>query len=318
MAERSEETKMKILFMGTPDIAAVSLKALIAEGFDVVGAVTQPDKPRGRKQVLTPPETKTAALAAGIPVFQPERLKNGELKDVLETLKPDLIAVVAYGKILPEYVLSFPKYGCVNMHGSLLPKYRGAAPIQWAVINGDEVTGVTTMKMDKGMDTGDMLLSKSIEIGRYETGGELFERIAKLGAETLIETIRNIEKITPIPQNEAEATHAPMLKKEMAEIDWSMPAPKVLKFIYGMNPWPCAYTHYNGEVIKIFTCDSSDDEPKAEPGEVLGFEKGKGLAVKCGSGVIYIREMQAAGSKRMPAEDYLRGHKIDAGDLFTP
>ena len=146
---------MKILFMGTPDIAAVSLKALIAEGFDVVGAVTQPDKPRGRKQVLTPPETKTAALAAGIPVFQPERLKNGELKDVLETLKPDLIAVVAYGKILPEYVLSFPKYGCVNMHGSLLPKYRGAAPIQWAVINGDEVTGVTTMKMDKGMDTGE-------------------------------------------------------------------------------------------------------------------------------------------------------------------
>lgn len=307
---------MKILFMGTPDIAAVSLKKLIAEGFDVVGVVTQPDKPRGRKQVLTPPETKLAAVEAGIPVFQPEKLKNGELSEVLKELNPDLIAVVAYGKMLPEYILNFPEYGCINMHASLLPAYRGAAPIQQAVINGDKVTGVTTMKMDLGMDTGDILLSRAIEIGIHETSGELFDRIALLGADVLAETIKNIDKITPKPQDDEKATYAPMLKKEMANIDWSMSAYRVMKLIYGMNPWPCAYTQYNGDVIKIFSAEKSDDEPNVKPGEIIGFEKNKGLKIKCGTGCVYIREIQIPGSRRMSAEDYLRGHEMKNGTVL--
>lgn len=307
---------MRILFMGTPDIAAEALKMLIKEKFDVVGVVTQPDKPRGRKQVLTPPETKTAALEYGIPVFQPEKLKNGELEPVLNELKPDLIAVVAYGKILPEYVLDFPKYGCINMHGSLLPKYRGAAPIQWAVINGEKTTGVTTMKMDKGLDTGDMLISRSIDIDRYETSGELFERIAALGAETLAETINNIDKISPVHQNDAEATYAPIIKKEMAEINWSMPSDKISKLICGMNPWPVAYTHYNGETLKIFRAEFSDEKTEGADGEIICADKNKGLKVKCGKGCIFIHELQFSGSKRMMIGDYLRGHSFENGAVL--
>lgn len=315
-AERKCLQIMKILFMGTPDIAAISMKKLISDGFDVVGVVTQPDKPRGRKQILTPPETKTAAIEANIPVFQPEKLKNGELLPILEELSPDLIAVVAYGKMLPDYILDFPKYGCVNMHASLLPRYRGASPIQQAVINGDKITGVTTMKMDSGMDTGDILLSKTIEVGLHETSGELFERIALLGGEVLSETVKNIDSITPLPQDEEKATYAPVLKKEMAEIDWTKSAYAVMKHIFGMNPWPCAYTYYDGGVIKIFTAEESADEPNAEPGEILGFEKQKGLKVKCGTGCVYIGELQAPGSRRMTAEEYLRGHGMEKGTVL--
>lgn len=303
--------------MGTPDIAAVSLREMIKENMEIVGVVTQPDKPRGRKQILTPPETKEAAMEAGIPVFQPEKLKNGELMPILEELKPELIAVVAYGKILPTEVLDYPKYGCVNMHGSLLPEYRGAAPIQWAVINGEKITGVTTQRMAEGVDTGDILLSESIEIGEYETSGELFDRMAVLGAKVLIETVKNIENITPVPQNHEKATHAPMISKEMAQIDWSKSAAAVSKLICGMNPWPVAYTHFNGEVMKIYKAKISEDDTSGENGEILGFVKGKGLKVKCGEGCIFIEEIQFAGSKRMAVEDYLRGHSLDEGNILN-
>ncbi len=307
---------MRVLFMGTPDIAAVSLKKLIDDGFLVVGAVTQPDKPKGRGHKFTPPEVKVLAMEHNIPVFQPESLKNGELMEVLSELKPDVIAVVAYGKILPEYVLDFPKYGCINMHASLLPKYRGAAPIQWSVINGEKTTGVTTMLMDKGLDTGDMLLCESTEIGLYETSEELFDRIAQIGAKVLSKTLSDIDNITPIPQNHEEHTYAPMITKEMGNILWQEPMEKISKLIAGMNSWPLAYTYYKGQMMKIISARLGNADKRGTPGEIIGYEKGKGLEVVCGSGSIYITQIQFAGGKRLMVDDYLRGHDIEIGEIL--
>lgn len=303
----------KILFMGTPDIAARSLEYLVRQGYNVVCAVTQPDKPKGRGHKLMPTEVKKEAIKYNIDVYQPESLKNGELSPVLEEYSPDLIAVVAYGKILPEYVLNFPKYGCINMHASLLPKYRGAAPIQWSVINGEEYTGVTTMKMDKGLDTGDMLLSSRIEIGEYETSEELFERISELGAAVLAETIENIENITPKPQNHDEHTYAPMISKEMGKIDWNNDKKTISKLICGMNSWPLAYTEYKGETVKIITAKKSETVENGENGEIIRHEKGKGLLVKCDDGGIWLEIIQFAGGKKMHIDDYLLGHTIEIG-----
>ena len=213
---------MRILFMGTPDFAAASLKAMTDAGLDVVGVVSQPDRPKGRGHKLVPTDVKAAALEAGIEnIYQPEKLRNGELQPVLDKLKPELIVVVAYGKILPDYIIDYPKYGCINVHASLLPKYRGAGPIQWAIINGEKVTGVTTMKMDSGLDTGDMLLKAETEIGEYETAEELFERLAVIGGDLLLKTIDGLEKgsITPTPQNDKEHTYAPMISRETGVID---------------------------------------------------------------------------------------------------
>lgn len=307
---------MRILFMGTPDIAAVSLKALCDRGCEVVGAVTQPDKPRGRGHKTVPTEVKVCAAEYGIPVFQPESLKGGELQPILDELHPDLILVVAYGKILPPYVLDYPKYGCINMHASLLPKYRGAAPIQWSVINGDEITGVTTMKMDRGMDTGDMLLSRKIQIGQYETSEELFERIALLGAEVLCETVERLGELRAVPQNEAEATYAPMITKEMGRIDWNKDAEAVSKHICGMYSWPVAYTTYKGEIMKVIAAKISKEEQPGECGEILAYEKGRGLKVKCRSGAVYLEVIQFAGTKKMKTDDYMLGHSLDIGAIL--
>ncbi|MCR4719658.1 MAG: methionyl-tRNA formyltransferase [Firmicutes bacterium] len=307
---------MKILFMGTPDIAAKCLNTLIEKKMNVVGAVSQPDKPKGRGHKLAPTDVKIAASEANIPVFQPERIKSGELLPILEELKPDIIAVVAYGKILPKYVLDYPKYGCVNMHASLLPKLRGAAPVQWAVINGDSETGVTTMLMDEGLDTGDILLSQKLEIGEYETAEELFSRIADTGGKLLAETILDIENITPKKQAQEGATYAPMLTKEMGHINWLQSTDKISKFICGMNSWPLAYSLYKGEVVKIIRAQKGEAE-KGENGQILGFEKGKGIKVKTSDGSIYIKELQFAGSKRMSADDYLRGHSIEIGTILN-
>lgn len=306
---------MRILFMGTPDIAAKCLKTLLDSNLTVVGAVSQPDKPKGRGHKMQPTDVKITASEAMIPVFQPEKIKSGELMPILEELKPDLIAVVAYGKILPKYVLDYPKYGCVNMHASLLPKLRGAAPIQWAVINGDKETGVTTMLMDEGMDTGDILLSKSLEIGEYETSEELFLRIGEIGGELLKETILNITTITPERQKEDGATYAPMLTKEMGHINWSEPTDKISKLICGMNSWPLAYSFYKDEVIKIISAIKGESA-NGENGEILGFEKGKGIRVKTSDGSIYITELQFSGGKKMSADDYLRGHNIEIGTVL--
>ena len=306
---------MRILFMGTPDIAATCLEALVKRGLSVVGAVSQPDRPKGRGHKLMPTDVKVKAEEYGIPVYQPERLKEGQLQPILDELKPDIIAVVAYGKILPKYILDFPKYGCVNMHVSLLPKLRGAAPIQWAVLNGDKTTGVTTQLMDEGLDTGDILLQKEFEIGEYETSEELFDRMATEGGEILVETIKNIENITPVPQNHEEYTYAPMLSKEMAHIDWNKPTDVISKHICGMNSWPMAYSIYCSEVMKIVTARKGD-ACSGKNGEIIGYEKGKGLRVKTSDGSIYIKVAQFAGSKRMGIDEYLRGHKIEYGTVL--
>lgn len=307
---------MKILFMGTPDFAAASLQALIDEKMDVVGAVSQPDKPKGRGHKLQPTDVKVAAEAAGIKVYQPETLKGGALQPVLDELEPDLIVVAAYGKILPEYIINYPKYGCINVHASLLPKYRGAAPIQWAIINGDKVTGVTTMQMDKGLDTGDMLLKVETKIGEYETSEELFDRLAKIGGELLVKTIEGLEKgeITPEPQNHAEHTYAPMISRETGKIDWTKTSREICKLICGMNSWPLAYTLYKGEQLKI--AEAVIAEGSGRHGEILSLDKGKGLKIATGDGAIYIKTAQFAGSKRMNVEDYARGHEIEIGTIL--
>ena len=306
---------MKILFMGTPEIAAKCLKSLIDNGFSVMGAVSQPDRPKGRGHKLMPTDVKIAAEEAGIPIFQPEKIKSGELMSVLEDLKPDVIVVVAYGKILPKYVLDFPKFGCINMHASLLPKLRGAAPVQWAVINGEKETGVTTMLMDEGLDTGDMLLSEKLTIGEYETSKELFERITKIGGDLLIKTLENLDTIIPKKQPLGEESYAPMITKEMAHIDWSQSTEKISKFICGMNASPMAYSFYNGEQVKVISAEKGGSA-EGENGEILGVTKGKGLQVKTSDGSIYIKELQFSGSKQMSAEDYLRGHSIEFGTIL--
>lgn len=305
---------MRILFMGTPDFAAESLNAMIRANMNVVGVISQPDKPKGRGHKLVPTEVKVAAQEAGIDVYQPEKLKNDALMPLLEELKPDLIVVTAYGRILPEYIINYPKYGCINVHASLLPKYRGAAPIQWAIINGEKLTGVTTMKMDKGLDSGDILLKKETQIGEYETAEELFDRLALLGGELLVETINNIESITPIPQNHEEHTYAPMITKETGKIDWSKSAREISCLICGLNSWPLAYTTYKGEIVKIVTAKVTDG--KNEAGKILSLEKGKGLKVACGEGAIYIEVAQFPNSKKMNIEDYARGHEIEIGTVL--
>lgn len=306
---------MRILFMGTPDIAAECLKAMAEAGLDIVGVVSQPDRPKGRGHKLVPTEVKAAALELEIPVYQPEVIKNGELLSVLDETKPDIIAVVAYGKILPKYILDYPKYGCINMHASLLPKLRGAAPIQWAVLLGEKKTGVTTMLMNEGLDTGDMLLSEETEIGEYETSEELFGRMAVMGSRVLIKTIENIEKITPVPQKHEEHTYAPMLSKEMGRIDWSRTTEEISKHICGMNSWPMAFSDYNGDTVKIISAKKGG-ECLGENGEIVAYEKGKGLRVKTCDGSIYITCAQFAGSKRMGIDEYLRGHEIKYGTIL--
>lgn len=310
---------MRILFMGTPDFAAETLNAMVSAGLDVRAAVSQPDKPKGRGHKLMPTDVKTAAQAADIPVYQPQSLKNNELIPLLDEIKPELIVVAAYGKILPEYIINYPKYGCINVHASLLPKYRGAAPIQRAIIDGESETGVTIMQMDKGLDTGDMLMSVKTQIGRYETAGELFDRLAVMGGELLVKAVHAIESgnIKPVKQNDSEHTYAPMLSKADGKIDWTKSAYEISKLICGMNPWPVAYTEYNGEPLKI-TETYADEENDSEgmPGEIISIEKGKGLRIVTGKGTLYVKTAQFSGSKRMNVEDYARGHEIKIGTVL--
>lgn len=302
---------MRILFMGTPDFAAAVLNSMVSAGFNVVGAVSQPDKPKGRGHKMVPTDVKVAAEAANIPVYQPETLKNGELKPILDELEPDVIVVAAYGKILPPYIIEYPKYGCLNVHASLLPKYRGAAPIQRAIISGDKTTGVTIMQMDNGLDTGDMLLKTETEIGEYETAEQLFERLSVMGGELLNEAIRNIASLVPEKQNEDEATYAPKIGREDGKIDWSKSADEISKLICGMYSWPLAYTFYKGEVLKI--AEAVKYDASGEPGKIIELRKNEGLLVACGEGAICIKTAQFAGSRRMNVEDYARGHDIETG-----
>lgn len=302
---------MRIVFMGTPDFAVPSLQALIDAGHDVCAVYTQPDKPQGRKQILTAPPVKTLALEHDIPVFQPNTLKNEDEQARLRELAPEVIIVVAYGKLLPKAVLDIPPHGCINVHGSLLPRWRGAAPIQWAVIAGDEMAGVTTMQMAEGLDTGDMLLTYETKVGEKETAGELFDRLAQSGAELLIQTLVKLDEITPRPQDDAQSCYAHMLDKQMAVIDWGKSAHEIDCLIRGLNPWPIALTTLSGERLKVFAAEKAAGN--GEPGTVLEADPKKGLTVACGEGALRLTEIQLVGGKRMKATDFLRGHVIEVG-----
>lgn len=302
---------MRIVFMGTPDFAVPSLQALIDAGHDVCAVYTQPDKPQGRKQILTAPPVKTLALEHDIPVFQPNTLKNEDEQARLRELAPEVIIVVAYGKLLPKAVLDIPPHGCINVHGSLLPRWRGAAPIQWAVIAGDEMAGVTTMQMAEGLDTGDMLLTYKTKVGEKETAGELFDRLAQSGAELLTQTLVKLNDIIPRSQDDAQSCYAHMLDKQMAVIDWSKSAHEIDCLIRGLNPWPIALTTLSGERLKVFAAEKANG--RGEPGTVLEADPKKGLTVACGEGALGLTEIQLVGGKRMKATDFLRGHAIEVG-----
>lgn len=307
---------MKIVFMGTPDFAVPSLEVLAKSSHTVTGVFCQPDKPVGRKQIITPPAVKVCAQAHGLPVYQPQTLRNDTAVQLIKDLNPDLIVVAAYGKILPPQILSVPRYGCLNLHGSLLPKYRGAAPIQRAVMNGDAQTGITMMKMDEGMDTGDILRVISTPIGAEETAGEVFDRLSVLGAEHLLETITLLEqgKLIPQKQDKSQATYAPMLQKEEGHLDWNFDAQTVFDRIRGLNPWPVAYALLGEKKLKIFKARKADDIP-GKPGQLS--VKNNRLLVCCGSGTaLSLEEIQPEGSKRMSAAQFLCGNHIEDGTFL--
>ena len=303
---------MRIVFMGTPDFASASLKKLIDERFDVVGVFTQPDKPKGRGMELCASPVKELALENGLPVFQPVKMRDGTALAQIKALEPDILVVVAYGRILPDDILAVPKYGAINVHGSLLPKYRGAAPIQWAVLNGDKITGVTTMYLASEMDTGDIIYTAETEIGEYETSGELFDRLKDMGAELLVKTLRDIDAgIAPrTPQDHSKASYVTMLDKSICPIDWNKTPREVLKLIYGLQPWPVATMELEGKTVRVFAAKYTDGKTEKVPGAVVSTDKG-GLEIACAGGeTLLITELQAPGKKRMGAEDYLRGHQI--------
>lgn len=305
---------MRVIFMGTPDFAVPSLQSLLDRGDDICAVFTQPDKPKGRGHKLQPPPVKELALRHSLPVLQPDTLRDEAVQESIAELEPDAIIVVAYGKLLPPKVLSVPRLGCINVHGSLLPKYRGAAPIQWAVINGEKTAGVTTMFMAEGMDTGDMLLKSETEIGPEETAGELFDRLKLMGAKLLTETLDKLERgeLKSIPQDGTQATLAPLLKKEMSALDWNEPAQRIHDRIRGLNPWPCAAAVLDGKRIKLLA--SQVIEGEGIPGTAYNLD-GE-LAAACGRGMLRITELQADTGKRMSGKDYLLGHPLKEGARF--
>lgn len=303
---------MRIVFMGTPDFAAASLKKLVEEHFEVVGVFTQPDRPKGRGMELAFSPVKQVALAAGIPVYQPDKMRDGTALEILKELRPDFLAVVAYGRILPDDILALPKYGAVNVHGSLLPKYRGAAPIQWAVLNGDRVTGVTTMYLAHEMDSGDIIYTQETEIGETETAGELFDRLMEMGAELLVKTLQDIEAGTAprTPQDHSKASYVHMLDKSLSPIDWNRSPRAVRKWIYGLQPWPVATMELEGAVYRVFAAEYTENKTDKAPGAVVSAGKA-GIEIACADGeTLMITELQAPGKKRMRAADFLRGHAI--------
>ena len=317
---------MKIIFMGTPDFAATSLETLINSNYNIEAVVTNTDKPKGRgmKMLYTP--VKEVALSKDIPIFQPEKVRNNtEFINKIKEINPDVICVVAYGKILPKEILNIPKYGCINVHASILPKYRGAAPIQWAILNGDKETGVTTMYMDVGMDTGDMILTQKVQIGENETTGELWNRLSKIGANLLVETLKQIEQgIAPrIPQGN-DYTMAPMLEKEMSKIDWeNKTAEEIKNLVRGLNPIMGAYTYLNGKKIKFWKVEVSEnigyDENNIKilkNGTVLISDPKDGIYIKTKKGILHVLEIQGENAKKMPIQDFLRGNKINEFQIF--
>ena len=308
---------MRIIFMGTPDFAVGTLEALVNAGHEVVLAVTQPDKPQGRKQILIAPPVKQTAEKLGIPVYQPKRVREPEALALLRSYEPELIVVAAFGQILPKELLDMPQYGCINVHASLLPKYRGAAPIQWAILNGDAVTGVTIMRMDVGLDTGDMIAKAEVAITPQDTGGSLFDRLAETGAKLCVETIPSIVDGTAVytPQDEQAATKVGQISKKDGLIDFTRSAAAIECQIRGLNPWPSAYTSLAGKTLKIWSAQVSDRQTEAQPGTVVLVEKDR-FGVQTGDGVLICTEVQLEGKKRMSAADFLRGNALTTGSRF--
>ena len=303
---------MRIVFMGTPDFAAASLKKLIDKKYDIAAVFTPPDKPRDRGMKLSYSPVKELALENNIPVYQPTKLRDGTATELIKSLDPDILVVVAYGRILPDDMLEVPKYGAINVHASLLPKYRGAAPIQWAVLNGDKITGVTTMYLASEMDTGDIIYTSETEIGEFETSGELFDRLMIMGAELLDRTLRDIEAGTAprTPQDHSKASYVKMLDKSLSPIEWAKTPREVIKQIYGLQPWPVATAELDGKVFKIYSAEYTQNKTDKAPGSVVSAGK-KGIEIACLDGeTVLITELQAAGKKRMKASDYLLGHPI--------
>jgi methionyl-tRNA formyltransferase len=304
---------IRTVFMGTPEFALPTLQGLLDAGVDLRGVFTQPDRPRGRGKKLTPPPVKELAQQHGVPVFQPDRLREPAAVEQVRALAPDLIVVVAYGQILPKAVLDIPRYGCINVHASLLPRYRGAAPINKAIVDGEAVTGVTTMLMDVGLDTGDMLVKRATEIGFEETAGELHDRLALLGRETMEETLQRLcaGSLQPQPQDDAQTCYAPMMKKEDGRIDWTRDARSIHNLVRGLTPWPGAFTFWDGQMLKIGHTLPENGADGA-PGTVLA-AGADGVRIACGQGCLLVRELQLPGKKRLAAGDFLRGADLAAG-----
>lgn len=316
---KSEEITVKIVFMGTPDFSVGALEALVEAGHEIAGVVTQPDKPKGRKMELQFPPVKEAALKHNLKVYQPVRVKkNEEFYQILKEISPDVMVVVAFGQILPKEVLDLPRYGCINIHASLLPKYRGSAPIQWAVIDGEEKTGVTTMQMDEGIDTGDILETVEVVLEQKETGGSLFDKLAKVGSELIVQTLSNIEQgvIVPIKQQDSESSHAKMLDKKLGCIDFNNSAQSIERLIRGLNPWPSAYTKLGGKTLKFWDADVLEEEYPGVPGEIVKTDK-ENIYIKTGKGTLVINELQLEGKKRMDTATFLCGWKPEEGTILN-
>lgn len=323
---------MRIVFMGTPDFSVPALKALVKAGHQVIAVVTQPDKPKGRGKEVQMTPVKIQAMEYGIPVYQPAKVREASFVEVLKGLEADAYVVIAFGQILPKAVLELPKYGCINIHASLLPKYRGAAPIQWCVIDGERETGITTMMMDVGLDTGDMLEKAVIPIEEKETGGSLHDKLSMAGGDLILSTLKKLEEGTLVrtPQTDEGTCYAKMLTKSLGDIDWNQGAVSIERLIRGLNPWPSAYTMWNGKTIKIWAADVIAGREAAEflsesgvpaetgtaPGTVVCSDK-RGLVVCTGGGLLSIRELQMEGKKRMDTPAFLRGYPIPAGDMFV-
>ena len=309
---------MRVIFMGTPDFSVGTLEEIIKAGHEVVLVVSQPDKAVGRSKALKYTPVKECAIAHGIEVYQPERVRDSACIEYLKSFHADIMIVVAFGQIIPKAVLDMPKYGCVNVHASLLPKYRGAAPIQWAVIDGEKESGVTTMQMDAGLDTGDMLLKTVVPLDEKETGGSLFDKLSKAGADLLLETLDALENgtVTPQKQGESPTAYAKMLTKDMGAIDWNRPAKELERLIRGLNPWPSAYTKLNGKTLKIWAADvCGQTGEKAQPGTVLKAEKDEFL-IQTGEKILSVKELQLEGKKRMDTAAFLRGCHLEKGMIL--
>lgn len=313
---------MKVVFMGTPDFSVGTLKAIVEAGHEVAAVVTQPDKPKGRGGAMSFSDVKQAAIELGLLVLQPKRARDEEFVNELRKINPDVIVVVAFGQILSKEILDMPKYGCVNVHASLLPKYRGASPIQWAVIDGCEYSGVTTMMMNEGIDTGDILLVEKVKLDSKETGGSLFDKLSGVGAALLVKTLDELEKgtVKPVKQNETEATHVKMFDKSFGNIDFSMEAARIERLIRGLNPWPSAFTHFNGKLLKIWDADVCDDvvceSCESVVNGMITHVDNNSFIVKCGDNSLKINELQLEGKKRMKTQDFLRGNHINTGDIL--